>query len=236
MEKIQKNSRLYFKILVLGVSLLGIGYGVLRSRRSLQVERVSLTPDDSTKSASFNQARDTKVREDGQEQAPVLNHKDAEKFKIFLEILKSGNDQDPRLDRELKGLSEPLKRELTKKYQEMDQEKFSARGLVAFLIGRELSSSADFQFAQSVLNEPVLVQDAHEVPAQNHHAAVDQITRVYPQMVTLEMIEAKWKEGGVWGEEIKKSFTPTLESLSQSRNLRIASRARELLQLFKSHR
>ena len=85
-----------------------------------------------------------------------LNADDQKRLDLLKEILKTKNDNDPRLDSELSHLSPALKKAMITAYTQMPAEKRNERGTVVFLIGRDANQKADIDFLQSVLMEKTL--------------------------------------------------------------------------------
>ena len=123
-----------------------------------------------------------------------LNEQDQEKFQTFLDISRGGKDNDPRMDKDLKNLSADLKKELQNYYKNLAPEKRNERGLVAFLIAREISSSEDMDFLQDVISEePCLsMQDCKVLtPRDPHLAPVDEMSLNYPSLAILYQIDSR---------------------------------------------
>ena len=129
--------------------------------------------------------------------AERLSIQDREKWDIFNSILKSKNDNDSRLDLQFKTMSPPLHDMLFEKYETLAPEDRNGRGLIAFLIARDLQSQDDFQFLQKIYQEtPCLgLADCHSAMVDGGEGAGStQTTLVYPQMAVLFQIEKKIAE------------------------------------------
>ena len=118
------------------------------------------------------------------------------KLQVLEEILKSKNDNDPRLDTEFKNLSPEMKKALESQYEKRPEEDRNGRGTIAFLVAREISGPEDLEFLSSVLREePCLsLADCKQTnPSEKdaHLGGVDDLTMNYPQIVVLNQIE-KW--------------------------------------------
>lgn len=124
-----------------------------------------------------------------------LDPQGREQIRVLTEILNSRNDNDPRLDKDLKVLNEATKAKLREMYKTMPQEKFNDRGTLVFLLGRNLTTPADFAFMKDVLSEPPclsLADCSRAEPsladkAQGEHPNGTGVTLAYPQLVTLQM-------------------------------------------------
>lgn len=118
-------------------------------------------------------------------------------LKTLSEILSSRNDNDPRLDTELKTLSELAKEKIREMYKALPSEKRNERGTLVFLLGRNLSSPADFEFMRNVLLETPCrsLADCTKNPAvsfspnQDEHPAAQGALLAYPQLVALQSLE-----------------------------------------------
>lgn len=112
------------------------------------------------------------------------------------EILSSKNDNDPRLDRELRHLTAESKTALRKKYSTLTKEDRNGRGTIALLIGREITDAQDIQFLKEILSEPPCYslencnQETHmPTGAEAHHEMGFQVTLAYPQLSALYWLE-----------------------------------------------
>lgn len=123
-----------------------------------------------------------------------LSASDAAKIQVLDEILKSKNDNDPRMDQELKVMSRELHEALYDKYDMMTAENRNGRGTVAFLIARDLKSAEDAQFLKQVFDEAPCTSMANcgQVSQEDSHlGGVEQNSLNYPQLATLYQIESR---------------------------------------------
>lgn len=136
-------------------------------------------------------------------------------LQILDEVLASKNDNDPRLDSELRILGDIARKEFREVYDKLAKESLNERGTVVFLLGRNLAGEGDFRFIQNVLKEPACKSlanctagsaqagapqlgrqpsdtstsdRAHSAAHAAHEAGVDEVTLVYPQLMALRMI------------------------------------------------
>lgn len=126
-----------------------------------------------------------------------LTVEDQTKWTIFEAILKTKNDNDPRMDKTLKKLSPAVHEALYKKYETIPAEDRNAKGLVIFLVARELKTLEDIEFMKKVYQEsPCLsLTDCKTVgPDDLHHSSVNETTLSYPQQSGLYLIEKQLKE------------------------------------------
>jgi hypothetical protein len=178
----------------------GIGIGLLKDQLKLsQPESSSSESTTLTDSAVSSTVWD---QSENQVNAPSETEADAPavaaKVEVLEEILKSKNDNDPRLDTEFKTLSKPLKLALARKYNELKAESLNERGTIVFLLGRNLKSSQDFAFIKKVLSEHPCqsLNDCQKIPESSDpdEEGVNEITLVYPQIVALKSIETYLKK------------------------------------------
>ncbi len=123
---------------------------------------------------------------------------DKAKLAVIDQQLKLKNDNDLRMDRDLKYLSPTLHGIIFEKYETIPAEDRNGKGLLTYLIARDLKSNEDVQFLKKVYQEtPCLsLSDCKALnPVENsHHAGVDQTTLVYPQLAGLYRLEQSLTE------------------------------------------
>ncbi|MGE5086172.1 MAG: hypothetical protein ACM3MG_07695 [Bacillota bacterium] len=116
---------------------------------------------------------------------------------ILHEILASKNDNDPRMDRDLKILTTEAKQAFRQEYKTLPTERRNDRGTVVFLIGRNIDSKEDLNFLGEVLNEPPCksISDCSrtELGGSNRdhddHQTGMAVTLAYPQLVTIHSLK-----------------------------------------------
>ncbi len=174
------------------------------------------------------------VEAGGGSDAP-LQARDREQIRVLDEILESKNDNDPRMDRLLRDLSEPFKKELRAKYARIPAEKRNDRGTVVFLVGREIAegrgSTADLQFLKDVLMEkPCLsLEDCSKSPSgvgpdEQHLEAIHETTLHYPQLMDLRYLKIALEQGSL-SPVMREAVLAILESARQSPNPRVVADA-----------
>ena len=117
-----------------------------------------------------------------------------EKLRVLDEILRSKNDNDPRLDTQFKNLTADAKTALRARYGELKLEDRNGRGTIVFLLGREMTDPADVTFMTEVLREkPCLsLSDCGSdtrSSSEPHADATVEVTLAYPQYVALRSID-----------------------------------------------
>jgi hypothetical protein len=167
----------------------------------------------------------------------LLSEADSKRLGILKEILRTKNDNDPRLDTELKVLTPALKKALRAEYQKTPPEKLNDRGTIVFLLGRNLETEEDFQFMKEVIESPSCksFSDCSKDPTQfaeedRHHEAIDAITLWYPQWNAFLAIES-WLNQNEF-EKLTRAqrnyLEQVIDSAMRSSNSTIANRARSL--------
>jgi hypothetical protein len=127
--------------------------------------------------------------------APAAAGETARQLAIFDEILAARNDNDPRLDTDLKVLNEETKSAFRARYRVIAAERRNDRGTLVFLLGRILRTADDYAFMGEVLSErPCLsMQDCSSAPppvaGDDHHASGTAITLAYPQLTALKALQ-----------------------------------------------
>lgn len=117
---------------------------------------------------------------------------EAAKWMVFEEVLLGKNDNDPRINSELRELSQSTHSALYERYDSIAPENRNGRGLVVFLISRNLKSAVDIDFLKKVYQEqPCLGLDdcKNTGSADPHFSGLNQTTLNYPQLAGLYQIE-----------------------------------------------
>lgn len=131
---------------------------------------------------------------------------DEERFQMqaLKDILQSMDDQDPRLDRDLKFLSPQVKNEIKNIYRNLPDPQINRKGLLVFLIGRNIQSEEDVSFLEGVLNEP----PCHNLTdckanggslgseAEKHDNTLP-VTLAYPQLLALHYLKELQMDGAM---------------------------------------
>lgn len=124
-----------------------------------------------------------------------LSLQEQKQLKTIYEILNSKNDNDPRIDSELKNLSFNLKENLMLKYKKMKPEMLNEKGFLAFLVSREAQHPEDLDLLMTVFEDSPCLSLADcsfaEKQVDPHHSENDNVTLNYPQLSTLYQIEQK---------------------------------------------
>lgn len=123
---------------------------------------------------------------------------DIQHIKVLDELLAAKNDNDPRLDTEFRGMSSTSKRMMEDRYRSLAPEKRNERGTIAFLVGREISSSDDVAFMGGILSEPPCLslgdcsrEDKNTDDAHLNAETGAAVTLEYPKLVALHSIESQ---------------------------------------------
>ena len=196
--KNKKSSKLF---LYGGVLLIGALFVFVITQRVLRAGSPEMISAASPKSAGPSQptgARTQVVPTQIDDPPPDLSPAEQAKWDELKQVLLSKNDNDPRVDKDLKNLSPEFHAQLFKQYQEFPMEKRNERGFVAFLVARDLQSPEDFQFLDGIFNErPCLSLDDCNTPSHSdpHLSSLDQTSANYPQMAALYQVEHQINSG-----------------------------------------
>jgi hypothetical protein len=119
---------------------------------------------------------------------------------ILDSVLAAHNDNDQRLDTELKVLSPGAKELFRQKYEKISAEKRNERGTVVFLLGRNITQERDLAFLSKVLAEAPCrsMQNCASDPPHSADAHGDDavgISLAYPQIVALKSLEGVLESG-----------------------------------------
>ena len=153
------------------------------------------------------------------------------KISIVDDVLRTGRDDDPRLDRELRHLDAATRQQIRNRYAQAAPEKRNQRGTLVFLLGRNLKSNADFTFLGDVLNEPPCLNLADCTKSvgvtRSHQQAGIAVTLAYPQLVALDALNTYLRHA----EDVSVAI-PVLEIGSRSPNPLVARAADRLRQKY----
>jgi hypothetical protein len=162
--------------------------------------------------------------------------RDRELDSLLGEILKSKNDNDPRMDSEFKHLSPGTKILLEKRYQAYPPEARNERGTIVFILGRDLAQSgsqADFAFYDQVANEPpcLSLEDCGKAvksaPQDAHEESAIGITLSYPQQMMVRELGDFVTQN--LDNPLRADAIRTLQGLSRSPIPSVAIRAQKIL-------
>lgn len=114
---------------------------------------------------------------------------------LVQQILASHNDNDPRLDKELRVLDAATKARFRAEYKKIPPEKRNDRGTLVFLLGRNITEAQDLAFMKDVVNESPCLSLAdcnHPEPSwdakKEEHQNGMGVTLAYPQLVALQSL------------------------------------------------
>jgi hypothetical protein len=167
----------------------------------------------------------------------AISAEDRRQDRLVATILASKNDNDPRLDSELRVLGEGAKHLLKSRYKQTPAEGLNERGTLVFLLGRNMTSNNDMLFMMSVVGSPrclSLGDCAHADGAQDaaheaHHSGTNAITLAYPQIVALKAIESYLNRGGNDTAMLAAARASLAQAAHQAPDPLVAGYARSLL-------
>jgi len=158
-----------------------------------------------------------------------------QKLKVLREILATKNDNDPRLDTELRTLSDEAKALFSVQYSAFPPEAHNERGTIVFLLGRNLTKPSDVDFLVRVVGEPACLSMAKcsepDPPSKRddeHIETAHEVTLVYAQLVALKAAERYLKQPQPQ-PEVAEKLRALLEAAKESPQPRVASLAEEIL-------
>lgn len=119
---------------------------------------------------------------------------------VLDEILRSRDDNDPRLDADFNGLSVETRRRFREKYRAIPPEGRNERGTIVYLLGKNLHAPEDWAFLREVAGEPpcLSLSDCARAPSAGEDGSEDSgaaVTLAYPALVALKQAERVLAEG-----------------------------------------
>ncbi|NDG86032.1 MAG: hypothetical protein EBX52_13465 [Proteobacteria bacterium] len=171
--------------------------------------------------------------------AIALTPEDQRKISVLTEILTTKNDNDPRMDTELKNLSPAAKTAIQKKYQETVSEKRNERGTLVFVLGREIKDASELGFFKEVLSEKACLslENCEKPPGghsgeEEHLEAINETTANYPQLMAVRALVHRANElvdTGQEGSPLYQSILDTLKAAQQSPNPKVVELSAQAL-------
>ncbi len=223
-------------ILFVIVGILGIAFGLWKGSKDLPSavpEVFSASPSPTAESQTVVAAAVTAAASSNEAAAlnTALNATEQRQLAILNEILISKNDNDPRMDSDLRVLSPALKSALQKQYLKSAAEKRNERGTIVFLLGRNLDQESDLNFMKQVLMEPpcLSLSDCSKVTEashgeQAHLDGINELTANYPQLMAIRQLKQTLENG-----KLTSQITELLQEATHSPNRRVAESAAEVL-------
>ena len=191
--KLKKNS------LILGVAAILIGMAAIFFYRTRPPTSIS---DGGEAALSSNQTPEAKLGAATSSPSPApgapsgASPEAQAAIQILDQILKSKNDNDPRLDRDFHDLTAATKAALQQKYREMAPEDRNGRGTTVYLLGRVIKDASDLAFFHEVRSEKPCLnladcsKDSPPVAGEDaHREAGVEVTLAYPQIVSLVSVD-----------------------------------------------
>lgn len=120
------------------------------------------------------------------------------KLGILEDVLRSRNDNDPRLDLDFKELSIETRRLFRRKYRSIPPERRNERGTIVYLLGMNLRTEEDWAFLRSVVSEPACLSlaDCSKTADSAAGSLGDDVTLAYPSLVALRQAQRVLEESG----------------------------------------
>lgn len=195
-----KFPRSLLTILVIAGALL-FGWRIFQKTPAKTTKEIltqeSVIPENSTTAVAATETSATQSATDATVTAPEMSPATKAQVQVLTEILTSKNDNDPRMDRDLKTLNKETKEAFRSQYKKIAAEKRNDRGTIVFLIGRNIDSKDDLNFLGEVINEPPCksISDCNksELGGLNRdhddHQTGMAVTLAYPQLVTIHSLK-----------------------------------------------
>ena len=170
---------------------------------------------------------------------PVTATEQDRKQVLVLDAVIAGkNDNDPRLDRELRELTPAARALFRERYRSYPNEQRNEKGTVVFLLGRNLTSSEDFKFLGEVLAEPPCLslescgRESTDAKDDHRNLGVD-TTLAYPQIVALKSLERHLLTPGTKPQFIEDALTQ-LRTARGSKIQKVSELAEEILRRYQA--
>lgn len=154
-------------------------------------------------------------------------------LRILDEIMRSGDDNDPRLDSAFNALSVEDKRALRARFRALPPENLNGRGTIVYLLGRNLASAEDWAFLREVVAQPPclsLARCAETAVGGGAEGAGDEVTLAYPALVALKQAERVLRRevAGPGAAEARRGAVSVVKAAELSRAAIVARKAAEL--------
>lgn len=164
---------------------------------------------------------------------PVVTDQDRVQLSTLNSILASKNDNDQRLDKDLRVLSPGAKALLRQRYEEFPAERRNERGTVVFLLGRNITEEKDLDFMRKVLDEEPCrsMQNCREdnprAKGSDTHAEMGmEVSLNYPQIVAVKSLERVLDRGE--GDPMYQAALEELQRATHSASDKVSEMAREI--------
>jgi hypothetical protein len=109
-----------------------------------------------------------------------LAPKDLRKIVVLQELMELKDEHDPRIEKDLSGLSAEVKSVIETLYEETPPDHAQERGIIVLVIGRQIAQKADIDFLKSVLMEKT-------------QAKGDAKQAYYPQVVAVRTLVEQYR-------------------------------------------
>ena len=149
---------------------------------------------------------------------------------MLREILKSKDDNDPRLDSAFNQLSPETKRLFREEYRKTAPERRNERGTIVYLLGRNLASAEDWAFMRAVAGEPpcLSLADCSQAmkPTDEYLGAIE-VSLAYPALVALEQAKRVLAQKGLSPFQAREARS-VVQAAAQSAAPIVARKAAEI--------
>jgi hypothetical protein len=154
----------------------------------------------------------------GQESAFDPNNRVSAKVATLNQVLKDQMDNDPRVDKELSRLTQKERLDFRAKYRLLKPEALKNRGLIVYLLGRNIETQGDLDFMAEVLNERGCLSlencERTDQKTLSEHALASQL--VFPKLMAITALKAKLASRP--SAKMREAIKDILESARMSMN------------------
>lgn len=127
--------------------------------------------------------------------------RESEPLRVLRDILRSRDDNDPRLDSDFNSLSPGDKDLFKSEYLRTPRERRNERGTIVYLLGKNTTTAGDWRFLRDVAGEPPCLSLADcAKPPDGEGDPGDDVTLAYPALVALKRAQKALEEGADAGE------------------------------------
>lgn len=144
------------------------------------------------------------------ERLPRAGDEARDSLRRLEDVLRAGNDNDPRLDRDFQGLSPQAKELFRAKYRSLPPERRNERGTIVYLLGMNLSSTDDWAFLKEVVGEPPCLSLADCSKRAVGGGLGEEVTLAYPSLVALRQAQRALEQAAGVVEAAEASKAPAV--------------------------
>jgi hypothetical protein len=154
----------------------------------------------------------------GKESSRNPNDRVSAKVATLNQVLKDQADNDPRVDKELSRLNQKERLDFRAKYRSLKPEALKNRGLIVYLLGRNIETQGDLDFMAEVLNERscLSLENCERTDQKTLSERTFAIQLAFPKLMAVTALKAKLKLRP--SKKMRKAIENILESARGSMN------------------